>query len=102
MSSLSKKVPYLHDNFLLSAYQPMASSQGKVSLQSSFACMEPTLSPRIAKVLPADALFHLFTKVFLPICCLDHSPKFSITKISTIQYIEKFHWDKPLQFLREP
>ena len=68
----------------------------KVNLQSSFACMELTLSPRNRqlKVLPADTQFHLFAKVFLPIRCFAHSIKFSTTKVLhyTVLNIEKLIW----------
>ena len=63
MGSLSKKVPYPHDNVLLSACKFMASSRcnGKFSEFVRFRGADSL--PEIAKVLPADTLFHLFAKV---------------------------------------
>ena len=65
MGSLSKKVPYPYDNFLLSKCQFMASSQGNGKFTEFVHLHGAELYlPEIAKVLPADTLFHLFAKVF--------------------------------------
>ena len=47
----------------------MASSQGNGKFME-FVCLhrvDSTYLPETAKVLPADILYHLFAKVFLPI-----------------------------------
>ena len=75
MGLLNKKVPYLHDNFLLSACQFTANSQGNGKFME-FVCLHGYLL-EITKILPAEALFHLFVKVFLPTHCFVHWPKFS-------------------------
>ena len=83
MGSLSKKVPYPRDNFLLSACQFMASSQGKGKF-TDFVCLHGanSISQKSPKFyLLKHYVFHLFAKVFLPIRCFTHSPKFS-----TIRY----------------
>ena len=81
MGSLSKKVPYLHDNFLLSASQFTASSQGNGKFTEFVRLHGADYLPEVAKVLPADIRFHIFTKVFLPIRFFAHSLKFSSTKV---------------------
>ena len=65
MGSLSKKVWYPRDNFLLSACQLTASSQGNNGKFTEFVCLHGANSiSQKSPVLPADTLFHLFTKVF--------------------------------------
>ena len=70
MGSLSKKVPYPRDNFLLSACQFMASSHGNGKF-AEFICLHGADS--ISQKLPKFYLLtHFFTcspKFFLPICC---------------------------------
>ena len=78
MGSLSKKVPYPHDNFLLSACQFMASSQGNGKFME-FICLHGADS--IFQKSPKFYLLtHYFTyspKFFSPIRYFSHSPKFS-------------------------
>ena len=92
MGLLSKKVPYLYDNFLLSACQFTASSQGNGKF-TELVCLHraDSISQEIAKVLPVDTLFHLFAKVLLPILCFAHSPMLSTTKV--------FHYTVSLQYM---
>ena len=59
----------------------MASNQGNGKFTEFVHLHGAEYLPEIAKVLPADTLFHLFAKVFLPIHCFAHSPKFSTTKV---------------------
>ena len=65
MGLLSKKMPYPRDNFLLSAWQFTASSQGN-SKFTEFVRLHgaDSISQKSPEVLPANTLFHLFTKVF--------------------------------------
>ena len=70
-------VPYPHDSFLLSAYQFTASSQGNGKFME-FICLHGAdsfsqKSPNFYLL----TLFHLFTKVFLPIHYFAHLPRFS-------------------------
>ena len=64
MGSLSKKVPYLCDKFLLSACQFTASSKDNGKF-TEFIRLHgaDSISQKLPKVLPADILFHLFAKV---------------------------------------
>ena len=86
MGSLSKKVPYPRDNFLLSACQFMASSQGNGKFMEFVRLhgADRLYLLEITKVLPADTLFHLFAKVFfhqfvvLPICHHQSFPLYGI------------------------
>ena len=64
MGSLSKKVPYPCDNFVLSACQFIASSKGNGKFMELVCLHGADYLSEIAKVLPADTLFHLFVKVF--------------------------------------
>ena len=67
MGSRNMKVSYPCDNFLLSACQFTASSQGN-SKFTEFVCLHGANS--ISQKLPKFyllTLFHLFAKVFLPI-----------------------------------
>ena len=65
MSLLSKEVPYPRDNLLLSACQFTASSQGNGKFTEFIRLhgADYVYLPEITKVLPAETLFHLFTKV---------------------------------------
>ena len=84
---LSKKVPYPHDNFLLSACQFTASSQSNGKFTEFVRLHGANYLPEIAKVLPTDTLFHLFTKVFSLIRCFPHSPKFSTIRYLTFEWL---------------
>ena len=84
---LSKKVPYPCDKFLLSACQFAASSQSNGKFMEFICLHGADYLPQIAKVLPADTLFHLFAKVFPPIRCFVYSPKFfSATEVFHYNY----------------
>ena len=88
MGSLSKEVPYLRDNFLLSACQFTASSQGNGKFTEFVRLHGANYISQKSPVLPADTLFHLFTKVsfanllFCPFAKVFHDQSFPIYGIS--------------------
>ena len=105
MASLSKKVQYPCDNFLLGTCQFMASSQhnGKFtefvrlheadsSLARQTTRLELTLYiPEITKILPDCTLFNLFAKVFFyQFIVLPIRQSFPLYSISILTFLLNF------------
>ena len=74
MGSLSKKVPYPCDNFVLSACQFTASSQSNGKF-TEFVCLHGanSIAQKLPKLYLPTQYFTYSPKFFLPIRCFAHS-----------------------------